>query len=99
MAIEFTTILICIAIVVILLLVRVKKFKHEIVAMFLIALLLFGVFSVTMAFSGKNVSINDMPGLENAVKIYFSWFGNAVDNVKVITAQAIKMDWRGNKTA
>ena len=99
MAIGFTAILITITIIVILILVRVKKLKHEIIAVFMIALLLFGVFSFTLAFKGQNVSIKDMPGLENAAKIYFLWFGNAVDNVKIITTNAIHMNWQGNKTA
>jgi hypothetical protein len=99
MVVAFTFIIIGVVIVAILLLVRVKKLKHEIFAIFLIALILFGVFSFTMAFKGKNVSITNMPSLEKAVKIYFSWFGTAVTNVKVITAQVVKMNWEGNKTA
>ena len=98
MVIGFTAILICVAIVAILILVRIKKLKHELFAVFLIAVILFGVFSFSLAFKGKNVSINDMPSLEKAVKIYFSWFGNAVSNAKVITGQIVKMNWQGNRT-
>jgi multisubunit Na+/H+ antiporter MnhB subunit len=98
MAFGFTAILICVAIVAILILVRIKKLKHELFAIFLIAVILFGVFSFSLAFKGKDVSISDMPSLEKAVKIYFSWFGNAVNNAKVITGQIVKMNWQGNKT-
>jgi hypothetical protein len=79
--------------------VKFKKLKHEIFAVFLIAVLLIGVFSFFMAFKGRDISVKSIPDLEKAVKIYFSWFGNAVHNVKIITAQVVKMNWQGNKTA
>ena len=99
MVIGFTIVLIGIAIVAILLLVKVKKFQHELLAISLIVLILFGVFSFNLAFRGKDISIKDVASLEKAVKIYFSWLGTAASNVKILTAQVVKMNWQGNKTA
>ena len=41
-----------------------------------------------------NLIIN---GLEQGSKLYFSWFVSAINNVRVITANAVKMDWDGEK--
>ena len=92
-------ILIGVVVIGILFSVKLKKVKHELFAIFLIAVLLIGVFSFVMAFKGKNISIKNVNDLGKAVKIYFSWFGNAANNVKMITAQVVKMNWQGNKTA
>ncbi len=74
-----------------------KRMKHKLLAIFLIALLLFSFFSFNAVFSGKDLSIKDVSDLGNLAKIYFSWLGNVFNNVKTITAQAIHLDW-GNKT-
>jgi hypothetical protein len=99
MAVGVIVLLIAVFIVVVLALLRFKKLKHEIFAFVLIVLILFAFFSFTMAFKGKNVTISNFSDVSNAAKIYMTWFGNAFDNVKLITTQAIKMNWDGNKTA
>jgi|WetSurMetagenome_2_1015567.scaffolds.fasta_scaffold163739_1 hypothetical protein len=99
MAIGVMVLLIAVFIIIVLTLLRFKKLKHEIFAFFLIVLILFAFFSFTMAFKGKNIAISNVSDVDSAVKIYLSWFGNAFNNVKVITTQAIKMDWGSNKTA
>jgi hypothetical protein len=99
MAVGVIILLIVAFIIVILMLLKFKKLKHEIFAFFLILLILFAFFSFTLAFKGQNVTISNLSDVNGAVKIYLSWFGNAFDNVKVITTQAVKMNWEGNKTA
>ncbi|VVB84089.1 Uncharacterised protein [uncultured archaeon] len=93
------TILIIVALIVlVLVLVRFKKLKHEFTAFVLIALILLAFFSFNLAFKGKDISVNNVSDIENVIKTYFLWFGNAFSNVKDITAQAVKMDWQSNKT-
>jgi len=99
MAVGVIVLLVAVFIVIVLTLLRFKKLKHEIFAFFLILVILFAFFSFTVAFKGKDVTISNFSDVANAAKIYFSWFGNAFDNIKIITAQAVKMNWEGNKTA
>jgi hypothetical protein len=75
-----------------------KKVKHKFFALFLIALILFSFFSFNAAFGGKDISINSISDLGGVAKLYFSWLVNVFNNMKVITTQAVKMDWRGNET-
>jgi glucan phosphoethanolaminetransferase (alkaline phosphatase superfamily) len=98
MAVGVTILLIVVLIIAILVLVRLKKFKHELVAIFLIALLLFGFFSFNAVFKGKDISVKNLSDVGNLGKMYFSWLGNIFNNVKVITTQAVKMDWNNSKS-
>lgn len=77
---------------------KVKGFQHKFVTIFLIALILFSFFSFYLAFHGKGVSIKNISDIEKVAKLYFSWLGNVFGNMKVLTGQAIKMNWQGNKT-
>ncbi|OGJ12446.1 hypothetical protein A3K82_02815 [Candidatus Pacearchaeota archaeon RBG_19FT_COMBO_34_9] len=78
--------------------IGIKSHQHKRVALLLILLLLFFIFGLKMAFSGKDMQINSISDLGKAVKIYFSWLGSALNNIQLITAQAIKMNWKGNST-
>ncbi len=88
-----------ILIVTILLALELKKMKHKLFAILLIGLILFGFFSFNAVFKGKEVKIENVSDLGNVIKLYFSWLGTAFNNVKIITTQAIKMDWKGNSTS
>jgi hypothetical protein len=76
-----------------------KRMKHKLLALFLIALVLFSFFSFNSAFKGKDVTVNSISDLGKAVKIYFLWLGNIASNLKTISGQAVKLDWQGNNTS
>jgi len=75
-----------------------KKIKHKFFAIFLIALILFSFFSFNMVFKGKEISVKSISDLGKIFKIYFFWIGNIFGNIKILTGEAVKMDWKGNKT-
>lgn len=76
-----------------------KRMRHKLLAIFLIALILFTFFSFNTAFKGKDLSVNNISDLGKITKIYFSWLGNVFMNLKTISGQAVKMDWQGNNTS
>ena len=76
---------------------RFIKIKHTFFAIFLISLVLFGFFSVNMAFKGE-VPMNSISDLSSAIKIYLVWVGNSFNNLKIITTNVIQMNWQGNQT-
>ena len=91
--------IVAIAIIAIYVLVELKRFRHKIFAIFLIALILFVYLSATYVFKGRNVDLKTVPGFIEATKIYFNWLLSAFGNLKTITTNAIHMDWGGNRTA
>ena len=82
-----------ILVVVILAFSEFKKWKHKIVAVLLIILVLFTYFSFNASLKGKDVSLNSVNGIMSAGKLYFAWLGTAFNNVKSITAYAVKKNW------
>jgi ABC-type multidrug transport system permease subunit len=76
-----------------------KKVKHKFLTLFLVMLILFSFLSFSVVFSNGNLSFNSVADLKNAFVIYFSWLGNFFNNIKVISTQAIKLDWNLNQTA
>jgi len=79
--------------------IEVKRLKHKIFAIVLIAALLFFYLSIVYVFRGYDFELKTIPGITDATKIYFSWLGGVFGNTKTITSNAIKMDWGVNSTS
>jgi glucan phosphoethanolaminetransferase (alkaline phosphatase superfamily) len=76
-------------------LIEIRKMKHKLFAIFLIALILFAYVTFSMTIKDKDVDLKTVDGLAKATKIYFSWLGSAFLNLKSLTTNAIKMNWTG----
>ena len=74
-------------------LVRVNHFKHKIFLIFFIFLILFLYSTMVLVNNSNNLDLSTTLGFFSLVKVYFGWLGNGFANLKVITANAIKMDW------
>jgi len=96
MVVSFTLIVVCVLVAFIWLLIEVKRLKHKIFAIFLIGLILFSYFSFAAIFSGRDINFKSTDGLIEAGQIYFSWLTSLFLNFKVITTNAIKMNWGVN---
>lgn len=77
---------------------RLKHLKHKIWLILFIIAILFFYSTGSQVLEGNEINWRSLGGIEKALKIYFSWLGGAFDNLKTITAGAIKMDWSKNKT-
>ena len=90
--------IVIVAIIVIFALVKTKYLKHKLswVIIIVVALLLY--FGYVFAVSGKDIDYKSIDGMQTAVKLYVAWLGHAFDNSKIITANVVKMDWKGNQT-
>ncbi len=98
MALSVILFVIAILVIAIWFLFGFKRMKHKLLAVFLIALVLFSFLSFNTVFKGKEISLNNMSDLGNIAKVYFSWLGNIFGNIKTITGNAVEMDWKGNET-
>ncbi|MCK9567983.1 hypothetical protein M0R72_03440 [Candidatus Pacearchaeota archaeon] len=76
----------------------IKGHKHRLVAIFLIGFLFFSIYGFNITFSGKNISLDNFEDFGNAAKLYLSWYGNVFNNMQILTANAVKLDWKGNDT-
>jgi glucan phosphoethanolaminetransferase (alkaline phosphatase superfamily) len=98
MVIGVTLFVVAILIIAIWVIIEIKRLRHKIFAIFLIALILFTYISFTVALKGQDVDFKTVPGLIKAGGLYFSWLGSIFGNFKSITSYTVKQDWNPNET-
>jgi len=98
MVIGIALFVVAVLIIAIWVLIEIKRMKHKVFAIILIALILFSYISASLIFRGQDINFKTVPGLIKATKIYFSWIGSVFLNIKSITTNAVKMDWSVNET-
>ena len=86
-SIIFSVVLLAIALFVIM---KVTKFRHRLLAIILIALVLFGYFSFNFALGGHEIDLTTAKGVGQAFGIYFSWLGTAFGNAQTITSRVVE---------
>lgn len=74
-------------------LLRIRHIKHKVFLIALIMILLFFYTTSSQVLSQHDINWKSVSGAEKAIKIYFTWLVGAFDNLKVLTANAVKMDW------
>lgn len=94
MAIGVTVLVISFLVMIIWVLVELKRFKHKLFAIFLIALILFSYLGFIASVKGKEIDFNSIDGIKSAGQLYFAWLGNIFKNFKTITSNAVQMDWK-----
>lgn len=95
--ISTTLIILLVLIAVIWVIIEVKRMKHKVFALLLIALIIFAYMGYAMISKNNDLNLKTMDGLTKATKIYFSWVNSAFLNMKSLTMNAIRMDWKGNQ--
>jgi glucan phosphoethanolaminetransferase (alkaline phosphatase superfamily) len=76
----------------------IKGIKQKFFSILLILVILFLFVSFGIVFKGEDISVDNISDVGRLGKIYYSWLLNAFNNVKVVTTQAIKMNWETNST-
>ena len=85
-------------VVIIFLLVKARYIKHKLVWVLIFIFIFF--FYVSFVWSGisKNVDLKTFEGAKIAGKVYLAWLTNAFNNLKIITGDALNMNWNINRT-
>jgi len=73
--------------------IELKRFKHKIFAIFLVALIILAYVSFAIVFKDQKINWKDPADLKVAGGLYLSWLGAIGGNLKLITSHAIQMDW------
>jgi hypothetical protein len=94
MGIGVTLFILAILIIAIWVIVEVKRMRHKLFAIFLIALILFSYFSFTIVLKGEDVNLKTVPGIIKAGDLYITWLGYMLGNLKSISTYAFKKDWK-----
>jgi len=73
---------------------RVKHMKHKVFLVLVIVALLFFYGTGYKVLSGQDINWRSVKGVEKGARIYVAWLGGVFGNVRSLTANAIKMDWK-----
>jgi len=76
-----------------LILIKMNHFRHKITIIALLFLALFIYSTAALVNNTHDFDLTTTEGLFYAVKVYTGWLGNGFQNLRVITANAVKMDW------
>jgi len=98
MGVGITIFIIAALVIAIWVIIELKRVRHKVFAIFLIGLILFLYFTSTFVFKGQDIDFKTIPGITTAAKLYFTFLGSIFVNIKTITTNAIKMNWKGNET-
>jgi len=99
MVVGVTLFVVAVLIISIWVVIEVKRMRHKVFAIVLIALVLLSYISATVIFKDQEIDFTTTTGLMKAGKIYFTFLGSVFGNLRVLVANAIKMNWKGNQTA
>lgn len=99
MAIGVTLLILSVLIIGIWILFEIKRLKHKLFAIFLIALILVGYFSISFSLRGQNIDLKTIPGIIEASNIYLNFLGYSFKNMRVLTTNAVQMDWKINESS
>lgn len=94
MVIGTTLIIVSILVAAVWIFIEFKRFKHKLLAIFLIMLIIFTYMSFMVTLKGKDIDFKSVNGIREAGQLYFSWLGSIFGNLKSITGHAINLDWK-----
>ena len=78
---------------------KVRHIKHRFYLIVFVLLILFLSLTLPRVMEDSSVNLKTASGIYSAAKVYFSWLVHAFNNLKVLTSNAIKMNWfRFNST-
>ena len=73
--------------------IKMNHLRHRIFIIILILIALFLYTSMTLIVKDNALNLNSVDGLFNVIKVYTGWLANGFQNLKVITGNALGMDW------
>ena len=73
--------------------VKMNHLRHRIFIIMMILLAIFLYVSFYTVTATNNLDFKSPEGVINAVRVYLGWLANGFNNIKVLTGNAIKMDW------
>ncbi len=93
---SFQLIVIVAIILVIFLFVKLRYVKHKTSWVILLVLALLLYIGYVASTAGYDVNLKSYEGSKTAMKLYLVWIGNTFSNLKSLTGQVTKLDWKTN---
>lgn len=89
----FIIILVIAAVLLIIKAMHLRHFKHRVFAVILILLVLFLASTIYLVSDKNEIDMTTANGFYKGIQVYGGWLSHSFQNVKVLTGNAINMDW------
>jgi len=77
---------------------KVSHVKHRVTLIVLILFALFITSTASYIAVSNELDLGSTGGFVDAVKIYLGWLANGFQNLRSLTGNAIKMDWKSTES-
>jgi len=74
--------------------IKANHLRHRFFIIVLIVIALFFYLTVIFVNSSNNLNFSTSEGIFNSMRVYGGWLANGFSNVKQVTGEVIKMDWK-----
>jgi len=78
-------------------LIHFRHFKHRVTAIVLVLFLLFAYVTFANVVKENNIDIKTVDGIIKAGNVYLAWLKLSFENLKVLSGNAINMNWSPTK--
>ncbi len=78
----------------IVILLKIMHIRHKVYAVLLILTIFFFYITYSNIAIQENLDITNPKDILKTTKAYFLWLGRSAENIKVLTVNAIKMEWK-----
>ncbi|MEK6935203.1 MAG: hypothetical protein AABW67_00280 [Nanoarchaeota archaeon] len=72
---------------------RINHLKHRFWIIMLVLFALFLYTTISIVNNANSFDLSSTSGFFDAAKIYLGWLGSGFQNLKVLSGNAVKMDW------
>lgn len=72
---------------------KLVHIRHKVSLVAIIVFLLFLYLSAIIVNRDNEFDLSTTEGFTGAIRVYFGWLVNGFQNLRVITGNAVKMDW------
>ena len=95
----FVIALILVGVLVIIKLLHLRHFKHKIVSIFVVLIVLFFISTLYYVSYKNHLDLTTVNGFSNGMGIYAGWLVNGFQNIRTVTGYAVGMDWRSTNSS
>jgi hypothetical protein len=74
--------------------IKMNHLRHRVFIIILIMIALFFYITMTFVTNKNEVDLTTYDGFVKGMKIYGGWLANGFSNIKALTGNAVKMDWK-----
>ena len=92
-------IIISVLIIAAVLALKLNHLRHKVWIILVILIALFLYTSVSLVYKENNLTLEKTEDVFSIARVYLGWLGNGFSNMKALTGNAVKIDWKSTNSS